>query len=73
MCVSHQAILSKMDEMAAGFEQKIQEWKECLVKELFRKCMHMESQSVLCYTLDILSLCLHAGSDNEVDKRLLAS
>lgn len=39
LCVSHQAILSKMDEMAAGFEQRIQQWKECLVKELLRKRM----------------------------------
>ena len=39
LCVSHQAILSKMDEMAAGFELRIQQWQDCIVKELLRKCM----------------------------------
>ena len=38
LCVSHQAILSKMDEMAAGFELRIQQWQDCIVKELLRKC-----------------------------------
>ncbi len=38
LCVSHQAILSKMDEMAAGFDLRIQQWQDCLVKELLRKC-----------------------------------
>ena len=41
VCItSGHRILLKMDEMAAGFEQRIQQWKEFLVKELLRKCMH---------------------------------
>ena len=32
-CVSHQAILSKMDEMAAGFELRIQQWQDCMHSE----------------------------------------
>lgn len=40
VCVSHQSIMSKMDEIAAGYEERVQHWKECLVKELILKCKH---------------------------------
>lgn len=72
LSVSHQAILSKMDDMAAGFEVRIQQWKECLVKELLRKCKHALFKSI--GTIVIISLfCMNTGGDKESNQCILAS
>ena len=57
LCVSHQAILSKMDEMAAGFELRIQQWQDCIVKELLRKCTSLNTAYVYAYFMCFIWLC----------------